>query len=120
MHAFIQSSLFQSLKSPGGGPPALFTRISGLGQSSISLICCSLEVISAQNSITFTSYFSLNSLAVEDKTSSFLPLITKSTPSEASASAHPLPNPLLEAQTIAFFPLIPMSILIFLLIFFII
>ena len=29
MHASVQSSLLQFLKSPGGGPPALFTRISG-------------------------------------------------------------------------------------------
>src|SRR6056300_1115371 len=99
IQAFVQSSLFQSLKSPGGGPPALLTKISGSGQSSFSLLCSALIVISAQNSVTFTPYFSLNSFAVDNKTSLFLPLIIKSTPSSANAIAHPLPKPLLDAQT---------------------
>ena len=58
--------------------------------------------MSAQNSITFILNSFLISLAVDDNTSWSLPLITKSTPSDANAFAQPLPKPLLEAHIIAF------------------
>ena len=51
----------------------------------------------------------MNSSSVLERFSLLVPLIIISTPSLASCSAIPLPKPLLDAQTIAFFPLIPRS-----------
>src|SRR5215470_17735425 len=83
--ARTHASRSHSRKSPGGGPPALFTRMSGLGHAWSS---CA-------------------------RTASFVrAFIVMFTPSRASDMAQPLPSPLLAAQTIASLPLIPRSMVV--------
>src|SRR5699024_6226333 len=72
----------------------------------------SAVVMSAATVLTFTLVFERISSAVSASTSALRPLIVTSTPASASAIAHPLPRPLLAAQTRAFFPDISYVILI--------
>ena len=108
--ALIQSSRFHSRKFPGGGPPALLTMMSGSGHAARTCLRPSSVVTSTATAVTFTPYFFLISSAVASSSDLVRALITRSTPSPASAMAQPLPSPLLAAQTIALRPLMPMSI----------
>src|SRR6185312_10601038 len=107
--ALIQSSRFQSRKLPGGGPPALLTTMSGSGHAASTCLRPSSVVTSTATGITFTPCFLRISSAVASSSLLVRALITRSTPSPASAMAQPLPKPLLAAQTIALRPLMPMS-----------
>src|SRR6186713_3301353 len=107
--ALIQSSRFQSRKSPGGGPPALLTMMSGSGQAASTCLRPASVVTSTATAVTFTPCFLRISSAVASSSALVRALITRSTPSSANAMAQPLPNPLLAAQTIALRPRIPMS-----------
>src|SRR5690242_9820797 len=108
--ALIQSSRFQSRKLPGGGPPALLTMMSGSGHAARTCLRPSSVVTSTATAVTFTPYFLRISSAVASSSDLVRALITRSTPSPASAVAQPLPRPLLAAQTIALRPLMPISI----------
>src|SRR5215468_3609726 len=108
--ALIQASRFQSRKSPGGGPPALLTTMSGAGQAASTCLRPSSVVTSTATGVTFTPVFLRISSAVASSSLLVRALITRSTPSCASAMAQPLPRPLLAAHTIALRPLMPMSI----------
>ena len=107
--ALFQSSSDQSRKSPGGGPPALVTRMSGAGQAASSLARPSGVVTSQAMAVTLAPVSLRISSAVASSASAPRAEITSSTPSPASARAQPLPRPLLEAQTIALRPLMPIS-----------
>ena len=108
--ALIQASRSQSRKSPGGGPPALLMMMSGSGQAASTCLRPASVVTSTAIGVTFTPVFLRISSAVASSSALVRALITRSTPSSASAMAQPLPNPLLAAQTIALRPLMPMSI----------
>ena len=108
--ALIQSSRFQSRKLPGGGPPALLTMMSGSGQAASTCLRPSSVVTSTATAVTFTPYFFLISSAGASSSDLVRALMTRSTPSPASAMAQPLPSPLLAAQTMALRPLMPISI----------
>src|SRR6185503_14611009 len=107
--ALIQASRFQSRKLPGGGPPALLTTMSGSGQAASTCLRPSSVVTSTATAVTFTPCFLRISSAVASSSDLVRALITRSTPSPASAMAQPLPKPLLAAQTIALRPLMPIS-----------
>src|SRR4051794_23344301 len=109
--ALIQASRFQSRKLPGGGPPALLTTMSGSGHAASTCLRPSSVVTSTATAVTFTPCFLRISSAVASSSDLVRALMTRSTPSPASAIAQPLPRPLLAAQTIALRPLMPMSIL---------
>src|SRR5882757_10659612 len=108
--ALIQSSRCQSRKSPGGGPPALLTMMSGSGQAASTCLRPASVVTSTATAVTFTPVFLRISSAVASSSALVRALMTRSTPSWASAMAQPLPKPLLAAQTIALRPLMPISI----------
>src|SRR5215216_4220929 len=108
--ALIQASRSQSRKSPGGGPPALLMMMSGSGQAASTCLRPASVVTSTAIGVTFTPVFLRISSAVASSSTLVRALITKSTPSCASAMAQPLPSPLLAAQTIALRPLMPISI----------
>ena len=97
-----KSSSLQSKKFPGGGPPLLFIKMSGSGQACNKFSLVDSSSIAPKTELTLYP-LDLNSSSVFLKFSSFTPLIIISTPSFARDSAQALPNPLLEAQTIAFF-----------------
>src|SRR6185312_7303908 len=52
--ALIQTSRFHSRKSPGGGPPALLTRMSGSGQEANAALRPSAVVMSQATVVTLT------------------------------------------------------------------
>src|SRR3990172_4684754 len=108
--ALSQSSRVQSRKSPGGGPPALLTRMSGRGHAASTLARPSGVVMSAAMAVTGTPNCLRISSAVRFSASSPRAQIVRLTPSPASDHAHARPSPLLAAQTIADLPLIPRSI----------
>jgi len=97
----------QSRKSPIGGPPALLTRMSGCGQAASTAARPSGAVMSAATASTRTPVSSRISSAVASSASAPRALITRFTPSRASASAQPLPSPWLAAHTIALRPSMP-------------
>ena len=66
--------------------------------------------MSAITGITPTPVFFTISLAVDSRALWSLPFSTKDTPASANAIAHALPNPRLDAHTIAVRPFIPRSI----------
>ena len=107
--ALIQASRSQSRKSPGGGPPALLTRMSTCGQAASAAARPSGTVVmSPATARTCTAGFSArNSAAVACSASSPRAVMTTLTPSRTSAAAQPLPSPLLAAQTSAHLPLMP-------------
>ena len=108
--ALIKSSRSQSDHKPGGGPPALVTKISGASHAFNILVRPSVVVTSPGTQITFDEESSLIALPAFSRSSSDLEFITTFTPSIASALAQPNPKPFEEAQTIAHFPFIPRSI----------
>ncbi len=108
--ALIQSSRVQLRKSPGGGPPALLTRISGSGQAFSAASRPAGVVMSPTTSVTVTPGYSLRiSAAVFASASAPRAVNVTCTPSAASAMAQARPRPLLDAQTMARRPLIPRS-----------
>ena len=108
--ARMKSSRSQSVQTPGGGPPALLTRMSACPPSASSTLARpSPVVMSAATGVTVTPCLSAISDAVRSSVSGVRALMTRSTPSAASASAQPRPRPFDEAQTSAFLPLIPRS-----------
>src|SRR5437660_10804917 len=109
------ASRSQWRKSPGGGPPALFTRMSGLGHAWSSAARTASVVMSPATVVTRTPVASRISLAAASSVSLVRAFIVMFTPSRASDMAQPLPSPLLAAQTIAFLPLIPRSMVVSLL-----
>ena len=109
--ALTHASRSQSRKSPGGGPPALFTRMSGAGAAlSAASRPCGV-VMSPATAVTLTPNFFLNSSAVASNASLPRAVMTRCTPSRASDSAQPLPRPFDAAHTSAVLPRIPRSIL---------
>src|SRR5215831_6565508 len=107
--ALIQSSRVQSWKSPGGGPPALLTRMSGLGHALSAAARPASVVMSPGTAVTLAAVASRISLAVFSRSAAVRAVMTSSTPSRASAMAQPLPKPLLAAHTIARLPRMPKS-----------
>jgi hypothetical protein len=108
--ALIQSSRVQLRKSPGGGPPALFTRISGSGQAFSTASRPAGVVMSPTISVTVTEGLALRISAAVFASASVPRAVTVTcTPSLASAIAQARPNPLLDAQTMARRPLMPRS-----------
>src|SRR5690606_31866044 len=107
--ALRQSSSEKSLKSPGGGPPALLIRMSGFGHASSRARRPSSVVTSQAMAVTLGAPSWRRCSAVASSASLPRAQIVSSTPSRASASAHPLPKPLDAAQTIADLPLMPRS-----------
>ena len=109
--ACIHSSRLQSRKSPGGGPPLLLIRISTCGQAASSASRTSSRPISpATGRTSMAGLRARNASAVLSSTSALRELMARLTPSLASASAQPRPNPLLAAHTTAQRPAIPRSI----------
>src|SRR5438093_1359281 len=107
--ALIQVSRSHSRKSPGGGPPALLTRMSGAGHAASSAARPASVVTSPATAVTRTPVASRISFAAASSTSFVRAIIVMFTPSRASDMAHAFPSPRREAQTIAFRPLIPRS-----------
>ncbi|MNF94969.1 hypothetical protein D3C84_777000 [compost metagenome] len=108
--ALSQSSRCQSRKSPGGGPPALLTRISTCGHAAST--CARTAGVLMSPATVRTSMFGArprNSSAATCKVSLPRALITRLTPSFAKARAQARPKPLLAAQTMAQRPEIPKS-----------
>src|SRR5664279_4307706 len=109
--ALSQASRFHSRKSPGGGPPALLTRMSTCGQAASAAARPTSVVMSPTTVRTSPpAPNARSSRAVASRTSPPRAVMTTFTPSLASAVAQPLPSPLLAAQTSAHLPLIPRSI----------
>ena len=107
--ALIQSSRPHSRKSPRGGPPALFTRMSGSGHAASAAARPASVVMSPGTAVTLTPVSLRISSAVFSRSAAVRAVITRSTPSRASDIAQARPSPLLAAQTIAFLPLMPRS-----------
>ena len=108
--ALMKSSRDQSDQTPGGGPPALLTRMSTAPAASSTAARPASVVMSPATAVTETPCASRIAAAVASSASAPRALITRSTPSPASASAQPRPSPFEAAQTIARFPRIPRSI----------
>jgi hypothetical protein len=108
--AAIHCSRSQSRKSPGGGPPALLTRMSTCGQAASAAARPASVAMSPATVRTSTAGFSTRSAAaVASRSASPRAVMTTLTPSSASASAQPRPKPLLAAQTSAQRPFNPKS-----------
>ena len=110
--AFIQAVSSHSRKSPRGGPPALFTRMSGSGHAASTLARPSGVVMSAATAVTVRPVAERISAAVASSSLAVRELITKSTPFLASDIAQAFPSPLLAAHTIAFLSLMPRSMVV--------
>src|SRR5271163_3534367 len=108
--ALIQASRSHSRKSPGGGPPALFTRMSGSGQAASAAARPASVVMSPAAVITLLPVAVRISAAVCSSVSAVRAVIVTVTPSRANAIAQARPRPLLAAQTSARLPFKPMSI----------
>ena len=113
--AACQSSSEKSSNFPAGGPPALTTSLSTPPNSLIVASVHSRIDSGFDESITEDNtsvLFSFRSCSAAASISSFVRLpIDSFAPSSANAFAIPKPSPLLEAATIATFPLSPNSIL---------
>ena len=96
-------------KSPGGGPPALLTRMSGAGQAASTAWRPAGVAMSLAMAATLTPWARRIDSAVASSSLAVRALMTRSTPAAASASAQARPSPLLEAQTMALRPRIPRS-----------
>ena len=108
--ALSQVSRSQSRKSPGGGPPALLTRMSTCGAAASAAARPSGVVMSPATATTCTAGFNArNSAAVASSASRPRAVMTTFTPSPTSACAQPLPSPLLAAHTSAHLPAMPRS-----------
>src|SRR5262245_15385087 len=108
--ALIQASRSQLRKSPGGGPPALLTRMSTCGHAASAAARPSAVVMSPATARTSPLPSARNCAAACSSASAPRAVITTFTPSLTSAAAQPLPSPLLEAHTSAHLPAIPKSI----------
>src|SRR5215475_928861 len=108
--ASIQVSRVQLRKSPGVGPSALFSRMSGSGQAASAAPRPASVVISAAVAVTRTPVAARISPAVRSSTSRLRATMVTSTPSFATAMAAALPNPRLAPQRSAFLPRMPRSI----------
>jgi len=91
--ALIQSSRSNFRKSPGGGPPALLTRISGAGQAAKMASRPSFVVTSAMTVLCRLPVADAISSAALSRTSPRRAAIKRVTPSRASAIALALPSP---------------------------
>ena len=109
--ALIQVSRSQSRKSPGGGPPALLTRMSGEAQARSAACRPSCVVMSPGTVVTVMPKRSRSSAAVASSASRPRAVMTRFTPSAASDAAQPLPRPFDAAQTMAVLPRIPRSMI---------
>ncbi len=108
--AAIQTARSQSRKSPGGGPPALLTRMSTCGQAASAAARPAAVVMSPATVRTSAPAPSArSSAAVAANASAPRAVTTTLTPSRTSAAAQPLPSPLLAAQTSAQRPCRPRS-----------
>ena len=87
------ASRSSSRKSRNGGPPLLFTRMSGAGQAAIRASCPSRVETSAATGITSTPVALRISSAVDSSRARLRALMTTATPASASANAHALPSP---------------------------
>src|SRR5437773_1489881 len=102
--ALSQSSLENLRKSPGGGPPALVTRMSGCGQAaSAAMRPCSL-VMSAATATTIAPVAARISSAVSSSAWRSRATSVTRQPSRASEVAQPRPSPLLAPHTSAALP----------------
>src|SRR5712671_5614332 len=102
--AFSQSSRENLRKSPGGGPPALVTRMSGSGQAaSAAMRPCSL-VMSAATVTTVAPVMARISSAVFSSAWRSRAMRVTRQPSRASEVAQPRPRPLLPPHTSAALP----------------
>src|SRR5689334_3758405 len=108
--ARIHAARSQSRKSPGGGPPALLTRMSGCGHAASARARPSAVVMSHATQATGRPASCPISSAACATSCSVREQIVTSTPSRASASAQPRPSPLLAAHTSARRPAMPRSI----------
>src|SRR5271169_2353778 len=102
--AFCQSSTDHSRKSPCGGPPQLFTRMSGLGQAASAAARPASVEMSPGTAVTLAPVSLRISAAVCSRVSAVRAVIVNSTPARPSDIAQARPNPLLAAQTRALRP----------------
>src|ERR1051325_4853414 len=109
LSALIHVSRSHSRKSPVGGPPALFTRMSGAGHAASAARRPSSVVMSPATTVTSTLQRLRISAAVASSASRPRAVITSFTPSCASENAQALPSPFDAAQTIAVRPRMPRS-----------
>src|SRR3989475_446541 len=100
--ARIHVSRSQSRKSPGGGPPALLTRMSGAGHAVSSAARPASVVTSPATAVTRTPVASRSSFSAASRASFVRAISVRLTPSRASDMAHALPSPPLDARLIAF------------------
>ncbi len=107
--ALIQASRSHWRKSPGGGPPALLTRMSGAGQALSAAARPSSVAMSPATAVTSHLEALRSSSAVASSASRPRAVMTRFTPSRASDIAQPLPSPLEAAHTSAVRPRIPRS-----------
>ena len=105
----IQSSRDQSRKSPGGGPPALLTSMSGSGQAASRARWPSGAVTSQATALTSTPVAARISAAVASSGPGVRAAMVTPAPSRARDIAQARPSPLLDAQTIALRPDRPRS-----------
>ena len=108
--AAIQSSRDQSRKSPGSGPSALLSRISGCGHAASAADRPVVVVMSAATVATSTPLAARISAAVFSNASRRRATMVTSTPSCASAKAQARPRPRLAPVSNALRPRIPRSI----------
>src|SRR6266511_1725755 len=102
--AFCQSSSENLRKSPGGGPAALVTRMSGCGQAaSAAMRPCSLVMSAATVTTVAPVAARISSAVFSSVWRSRATSVTRQ-PSRASDVAHPRPSPLLAPHTSAALP----------------
>ena len=109
LQALCQSSSSQSRKSPGGGPPALLTRMSGAGQAASAPARPAGVVMSPTTGVTLLPLMRAISAAAASSASLVRAVIVTRAPFLAKASAQPRPSPLLAAHTSAVLPAMPRS-----------
>src|SRR6201997_1188102 len=107
--AFCQSSIDHPRKSPCGGPPQLFTRMSGLGHAVSAAARPASVEMSPGTAVTLAPVSLRISSAVCSRVSAVRAVIVNSTPARPSDIAQARPNPLLAAQTRALRPLMRKS-----------
>src|SRR5262249_35243452 len=103
------TSRSHSRKSPGGGPPALLTRMSGAGHACRSAARTASVVMSPATVVTRTPVASRISFAAASSASFVRALLVVSRPGAGRDWAHPLRSPLLAAHAIVFLLLMPRS-----------
>src|SRR5262245_35934764 len=108
--AAIQLSRDHSRKSPGSGPSALLSRISGSGQATSAAERPCAVVMSPVTVVTLTPVAATISAPVFSSASRLRATMVTSTPSCARAKAQARPRPRLAPLSSAFLPRIPSSI----------